>query len=81
MAGNEQITEPKVGQLYHLRLIEEDHILRLQITVNHVQLMTVGYCTHNLHDNKHSNVQELPYFTNKQTRGRQALRTEFLNVL
>ena len=54
MARNEQITEAKVSQLYCLGFVEEDDVLRLQVAVNNVQLVTVCYCTDNLHHNTNS---------------------------
>ena len=43
MTRNEQITKSEVGQLHRFRLVEEDDIFRLQITMDHMQLVAVGY--------------------------------------
>jgi len=54
MARNEQITEAKISQFYSLRFIEEDNILGFQISVDDMQLVTVSYCTDNLHNKMQS---------------------------
>ena len=41
LARVEFVGEPKVGQLDHPQLFEEDHILRFQVTMDNVELVTV----------------------------------------
>ena len=67
MARNEQIAEAEVGQLHRLGFIEEDNVLGFQVSMNDMQLVTVCYCTHNLHDNKHGKLQDLLHFNNIKT--------------
>lgn len=47
-AGLETVAEAKVGELDHALLLEEHHVLRLQVPVDHVQPVAVGYGVDNL---------------------------------